>query len=207
METLYLTDNYDKTYTLHSTPIQVIHFYNETGVIHSCRSDIKTETGENAERINVLQVLKTDKSFRKEETEQEFVNKQMKKKINFSYLHNKKEYSYSQFRAVDKIILYLYVDNEFIKVVEQKDRTEVQLCDYDLSRLYYFNNDITLDIDGQIVKHTEFTGSKKEVEEELNKQAEDIYKNLSHIYGLRREEFNKLFNEYEIVKRQEPLLK
>ena len=143
METLYAQNG---TLYLYQRPVKTIHFYNDTGVIHSCSSTIYDENNEAISRLEVLQVLKTDKTFKKEETEQEFIQKQMKKKINFSYMV-KKSYSWDD----DKRILYLYVDNEYIKVLEQKDRIEVGLFDYSLSRGYTYINDITLEIDGKVI--------------------------------------------------------
>lgn len=199
METLYAQNG---TLYLYQRPVKTIHFYNDTGVIHSCSSTIYDENNEAISSLEVLQVLKTDKTFKKEETEQEFVNKQMKKKINFSYMV-KKSYSWDD----DKRILYLYVDNEYIKVIDQKDRIEVGLFDYSLSRGYTYINDITLEIDGKVVKHSECTKYEEKPDETLIAQAKAVFEKVQRLSYIREEEFNKIFNRYELVERKEPLLK
>lgn len=199
METLYAQND---TLYLYQRPVKTIHFYNETGVIHSCSSTIYDENNEAISSLDVLQVLKTDKTFKKEETEQEFIQKQMKKKINFSYMV-KKSYSWDD----DKRIVYLYVDNEYIKVLEQKDRIEVGLFDYSLSRGYTYLNDITLEIDGKVVKHSECTKYEEKPDETLIAQAKAVFEKVQRLSYIREEEFNKIFNRYELVERKEPLLK
>lgn len=199
METLYAQNG---TLYLYQRPVKTIHFYNDTGVIHSCSSTIYDENNEAISSLEVLQVLKTDKTFKKEETEQEFIQKQMKKKINFSYMV-KKSYSWDD----DKRILYLYVDNEYIKVLEQKDRIEVGLFDYSLSRGYTYINDITLEIDGKVVKHSECTKYEEKPDETLIAQAKAVFEKVQRLSYIREEEFNKIFNRYELVERKEPLLK
>ena len=199
METLYAQNG---TLYLYQRPVKTIHFYNDTGVIHSCSSTIYDENNEAISSLEVLQVLKTDKTFKKEETEQEFIQKQMKKKINFSYMV-KKSYSWDD----DKRILYLYVDNEYIKVLEQKDRIEVGLFDYSLSRGYTYINDITLEIDGKVVKHSECTKYEEKPDETLIAQAKAVFEKVQRLSYIREEEFNKIFNRYKLVERKEPLLK
>ena len=92
METLY-RGNYGSEFRLDSRYINKITFYDDNGIVCVCNKDIyKEDNKEEVEQLNILQVLKTDKSFRKQETEQEFINKQMKKKINFSYVGKEKKW-------------------------------------------------------------------------------------------------------------------
>ena len=200
METIYAERG---TLYLYQRPIRVIHFYNETGVIHSCyASTLYDKFNNEVDSLEVLQVLKTDKTFKKEETEQEFVQKQMKKKINFSYMV-KKSYSWDD----DKRVVYLYVDNEYIKVIDQKDRTEVGLYDYSLSRGYTHIHDITLEIDGKVVKHSERRNYEEKPDEILITQAKEVFEKVQRLAYIKEEEFNKIFNRFELVERKEPLLK
>ena len=92
METLY-KGNYGGEFRLDGRYINKITFYDDNGIVHVCDNDIRKEDNkEDVEQLSILQVLKTDKSFRKPETEQEFINKQMKKKINFSYIGKEKKW-------------------------------------------------------------------------------------------------------------------
>ena len=201
METIY-KNRYGGGYHTSTKDIHKIYIYNETGVIHTISTSLKEVNNEEVEQFNVLQILNTDKSFRKPETEQEFINKQMKKKINFSYLSEKKDH----WTKEHEIELFLYVDGEFLKVVEQKDRTEVRPIDYDFSREYNYYNDIILDFDGQIIKHSESTDYKVIADEELQKQAKELFDEIYRISYIQQSEFNRIFNKYNIVKRDTPLL-
>ena len=192
---------------LYCKPIRTIHFYNDTGVIHSASSTIYNENNEAVDRLEVLQILQTDKTFKKEETEQEFVKKQMKKHINFSYVV-KKRYSWKRYSwADDELIVYLYVDDEYIKVIDQKDRTEISLYDYSLSRGYTYINDITLEIDGKIVKHSENRNYEEKPDETLIAQAKAVFEKVNKFTYIKEGEFNRIFNRFELVERKEPLLK
>jgi hypothetical protein len=201
METIY-KNRYGGGYHTSIKDIHKIYIYNETGVIHTISTSLKEVNDEEVEQFNVLQILNIDKSFRKPETEQEFINKQMKKKINFSYLSEKKDH----WTKEHEIELFLYVDGEFLKVVEQKDRTEVRPMDYDFSREYSYYNDIILDFDGQIIKHSESTDYKVIADEELQKQAKELFDEIYRISYIQQSEFNRIFNKYNIVKRDMPLL-
>lgn len=202
METIY-KNRYGGGYHTSSKDIHRIHLYNESGVIHTMADGLLEVNNEHVEQFNVLHILNTDKSFRKPETEQEFINKNMKKKINFSYLSEKKDW----YTKEHEIELFLYVDGEFLKVIEQKDRVECRCNDYDFSREYSSYNDITLDFDGQIIKHSESTDYVVVADEELQKQAKKIFDECiyPHAY-IQQSEFNRIFNKYELVERKEPLL-
>lgn len=196
--------NYGNEFRLDGQYINKITFYDDNGVVHVCDNDIRNKDNkENVEQLSILQVLKTDKSFRKPETEQEFINKQMKKKINFSYIGKEKRWYDSE----NKLELFIYVDNEFVKVVNKKSRVEIGLNDYDFSKSYSYYTDITLDIDGQIVTHTSNDKYEVVAQEELQEQAKKIFNECIYPNAyIQQSDFNRIFNKYELVERKTPLL-
>ena len=194
METLY-KGNYGGEFRLDSRYINKITFYDDNGIVCVCNKDIyKEDNKEDVEQLNILQVLKTDKSFRKQETEQEFINKQMKKKINFSYIGKEKKWYDNE----NKLELFIYVDNEFVKLISKKQRVEVCLHEYDFTKGYTYFTDVILEVDGQIIKNTSY--DKHEA------QAKAIFDEIVRVSYIQESEFNRIFNQYKLVKRDTPLL-
>ena len=195
--------NYGGGLILDGRYINKITFYDDNGIVHVCDSDIRKEDNkENVEQLGILQVLKTDKSFRKPETEQEFINKQMKKKINFSYIGKEKRWYDSE----NKLELFIYVDNEFVKLISKKQRVEVCLHEYDFTKGYTYYTDVTLEVDGQIIKNTSYDKHEVIDQTELQAQAKALFDEVVRVSYIQESEFNRIFNEYELVKRKAPLL-
>ena len=202
METLY-KGNYGGEFRLDSRYINKITFYDDNGIVCVCNKDIyKEDNKEEVEQLNILQVLKTDKSFRKQETEQEFINKQMKKKINFSYIGKEKRW----YNDENKLELFIYVDNEFVKLISKKQRVEVCLHEYDFTKGYTYYTDVTLEVDGQIIKNTSYDKHEVIDQTELQAQAKALFDEVVRVSYIQESEFNIIFNEYELVKRKTPLL-
>ena len=202
METLY-KGNYGGEFRLDSRYINKITFYDDNGIVCVCNKDIyKEDNKEEVEQLNILQVLKTDKSFRKQETEQEFTNKQMKKKINFSYIGKEKRW----YNDENKLELFIYVDNEFVKLISKKQRVEVCLHEYDFTKGYTYYTDVTLEVDGQIIKNTSYDKHEVIDQTELQAQAKALFDEVVRVSYIQESEFNRIFNEYELVKRKAPLL-
>ena len=171
METLY-KGNYGGEFRLGSRYINKITFYDDNGIVCVCNKDIyKEDNKEEVEQLNILQVLKTDKSFRKQETEQEFINKQMKKKINFSYIGKEKRW----YNDENKLELFIYVDNEFVKLISKKQRVEVCLHEYDFTKGYTYFTDVILEVDGQIIKNTSYDKHEVIDQTELQEQAKALF--------------------------------
>ena len=202
METLY-KGNYGGEFRLDGRYINKITFYDDNGIVCVCNKDIyKEDNKEEVEQLNILQVLKTDKSFRKPETEQEFINKQMKKKINFSYIGKEKKWYDNE----NKLELFIYVDNEFVKLISKKQRVEVCLHEYDFTKGYTYYTDVTLEVDGQIIKNTSYDKHEVVDQTELQAQAKALFDEVVRVSYIQESEFNRIFNEYEFVKRKTPLL-
>ena len=202
METLY-KGNYGGEFRLDSRYINKITFYDDNGIVCVCNKDIlKEDNKEEVEQLNILQVLKTDKSFRKQETEQEFINKQMKKKINFSYIGKEKKWNDNE----NKLELFIYVDNEFVKLISKKQRVEVCLHEYDFTKGYTYFTDVILEVDGQIIKNTIYDKHEVVDQTELQEQAKALFDEVVRVSYIQESEFNRIFNEYELVKRKTPLL-
>ena len=202
METLY-KGNYGGEFRLDSRYINKITFYDDNGIVCVCNKDIyKEDNKEEVEQLNILQVLKTDKSFRKQETEQEFINKQMKKKINFSYIGKEKKWNDNE----NKLELFIYVDNEFVKLISKKQRVEVCLHEYDFTKGYTYYTDVILEVDGQIIKNTSYDKHEVVDQTELQEQAKALFDEVVRVSYIQESEFNRIFNEYELVKRKTPLL-
>ena len=202
METLY-KGNYGGEFRLDSRYINKITFYDDNGIVYVCNKDIyKEDNKEDVEQLNILQVLKTDKSFRKQETEQEFINKQMKKKINFSYIGKEKKWYDNE----NKLELFIYVDNEFVKLISKKQRVEVCLHEYDFTKGYTYFTDVILEVDGQIIKNTSYDKHEVVDQTELQEQAKALFDEVVRVSYIQGSEFNRIFNEYEFVKRKTPLL-
>ena len=202
METLY-KGNYGGEFRLDSRYINKITFYDDNGIVCVCNKDIyKEDNKEEVEQLNILQVLKTDKSFRKQETEQEFINKQMKKKINFSYIGKEKRW----YNDENKLELFIYVDNEFVKLISKKQRVEVCLHEYDFTKGYTYYTDVTLEVDGQIIKNTSYDKHEVIDQTELQAQAKALFDEVVRVSYIQESESNRIFNEYELVKRKTPLL-
>ena len=202
METLY-KGNYGGEFRLDGRYINKITFYDDNGIVHVCDNDIRKEDNkEDVEQLSILQVLKTDKSFRKSETEQEFINKQMKKKINFSYIGKEKRW----YNNENKLELFIYVDNEFVKLISKKQRVEVCLHEYDFTKGYSYYTDVTLEVDGQIIKNTSNDKYERVDQTELQAQAKALFDEVVRVSYIQESEFNRIFNEYEFVKRKTPLL-
>ena len=202
MDTLY-KGNYGSEFILDGRYINKITFYDDNGIVHVCDNDIRTEDNkEDVEQLSILQVLKTDKSFRKPETEQEFINKQMKKKINFSYIGKEKRW----YNNENKLELFIYVDNEFVKLISKKQRVEVCLHEYDFTKGYTYYTDVTLEVDGQIIKNTSNDKYERVDQTELQAQAKALFDEVVRVSYIQESEFNRIFNEYEFVKRKAPLL-
>lgn len=202
METLY-KGNYGGEFRLDGQYINKITFYDDNGIVHVCDNDIRKEDNkEDVEQLSILQVLKTDKSFRKPETEQEFINKQMKKKINFSYIGKEKRW----YNNENKLELFIYVDNEFVKLISKKQRVEVCLHEYDFTKGYTYYTDVTLEVDGQIIKNTSNDKYERVDQTELQAQAKALFDEVVRVSYIQESEFNRIFNEYEFVKRKTPLL-
>ena len=200
METLY-KGNYGGEFRLDSRYINKITFYDDNGIVCVCNKDIyKEDNKEEVEQLNILQVLKTDKSFRKQETEQEFTNKQMKKKINFSYIGKEKRW----YNDENKLELFIYVDNEFVKLISKKQRVEVCLHEYDFTKGYTYYTDVTLEVDGQIIKNTSYDKHEVIDQTELQAQAKALFDEVVRVSYIQESEFNRIFNEYELVKRKRP---
>ena len=195
--------NYGGEFRLDGRYINKITFYDDNGIVHVCDKDIyKEDNKEDVEQLSILQVLKTDKSFRKPETEQEFINKQMKKKINFSYIGKEKRW----YNNENKLELFIYVDNEFVKLISKKQRVEVCLHEYDFTKGYTYYTDVTLEVDGQIIKNTSNDKYKRVDQTELQAQAKALFDEVVRVSYIQESEFNRIFNEYEFVKRKTPLL-
>ena len=202
METLY-KGNYGGEFRLDSRYINKITFYDDNGIVHVCNKDIyKEDNKEEVEQLNILQVLKTDKSFRKQETEQEFINKQMKKKINFSYIGKEKKWYDNE----NKLELFIYVDNEFVKLISKKQRVEVCLHEYDFTKGYTYFTDVILEVDGQIIKNTSYDKHEVVDQTELQEQAKALFDEVVRVSYIQESEFNRIFNQYKLVKRDTPLL-
>ena len=202
METLY-KGNYGGEFRLDSRYINKITFYDDNGIVCVCNKDIyKEDNKEDVEQLNILQVLKTDKSFRKQETEQEFINKQIKKKINFSYIGKEKKWNDNE----NKLELFIYVDNEFVKLISKKQRVEVCLHEYDFTKGYTYYTDVILEVDGQIIKNTSYDKHEVVDQTELQAQAKALFDEVVRVSYIQESEFNRIFNEYELVKRKAPLL-
>ena len=202
METLY-KGNYGGEFRLGSRYINKITFYDDNGIVCVCNKDIyKEDNKEDVEQLNILQVLKTDKSFRKQETEQEFINKQMKKKINFSYIGKEKRW----YNDENKLELFIYVDNEFVKLISKKQRVEVCLHEYDFTKGYTYYTDVTLEVDGQIIKNTSYDKHEVIDQTELQAQAKALFDEVVRVSYIQESEFNRIFNQYKLVKRDTPLL-
>ena len=202
METLY-KGNYGGEFRLDGRYINKITFYDDNGIVCVCNKDIyKEDNKEDVEQLNILQVLKTDKSFRKQETEQEFNEKQMKKKINFSYIGKEKRW----YNNENKLELFIYVDNEFVKLISKKQRVEVCLHEYDFTKGYTYYTDVTLEVDGQIIKNTSYDKHEVVDQTELQEQAKALFDEVVRVSYIQESEFNRIFNEYELVKRKAPLL-
>ena len=202
METLY-KGNYGGEFRLDGRYINKITFYDDNGIVHVCDRDIRKEDNkERVEQLSILQVLKTDKSFRKQETEQEFINKQMKKKINFSYIGKEKKWYDNE----NKLELFIYVDNEFVKLISKKQRVEVCLHEYDFTKGYTYFTDVILEVDGQIIKNTSYDKHEVIAQTELQAQAKALFDEVVRVSYIQESEFNRIFNEYELVKRKAPLL-
>jgi len=198
----------DYHYTLNSLNLNVhkIHLYDDTGIIHTISdNDIKDSNGEKVDQLSILQVLKLDKSFKKENTKQDYINKQMKKQINFSFISDKKYESLWQ--KFDMLELFLYVDNEYIKVIKSEDKVIIRPNNYDFTRSYDYYNVITFEVDGELVTHSESTDYKVIADEKLQEQAKKIFDECIYpIAYIQQSEFNRIFNEYKLVKRDKPLL-
>ena len=202
METLY-KGNYGGEFRLDSRYINKITFYDDNGIVCVCNKDIyKEDNKEEVEQLNILQVLKTDKSFRKQETEQEFINKQMKKKINFSYIGKEKKWYDNE----NKLELFIYVDNEFVKLISKKQRVEVCLHEYDFTKGYTYFTDVILEVDGQIIKNTSYDKHEVVDQTELQEQAKALFDEVVRVSYIQESEFNRIFNQYKLVKRDTPLL-
>ena len=202
MQKLY-RGNYGSEFRLDSRYINKITFYDDNGIVCVCNKDIyKEDNKEEVEQLNILQVLKTDKSFRKQETEQEFINKQMKKKINFSYIGKEKRW----YNNENKLELFIYVDNEFVKLISKKQRVEVCLHEYDFTKGYTYYTDVTLEVDGQIIKNTSNDKYERIDQTELQAHAKALFDEVVRVSYIQESEFNRIFNEYELVKRKAPLL-
>ena len=202
MDTLY-KGNYGGEFRLDGRYINKITFYDDNGIVHVCDNDIRKEDNkEDVEQLSILQVLKTDKSFRKPETEQEFINKQMKKKINFSYIGKEKRWDKNE----NKLELFIYVDNEFVKLISKKQRVEVCLHEYDFTKGYSYYTDVTLEVDRQIIKNTSNDKYERVDQTELQAQAKALFDEVVRVSYIQESEFNRIFNEYEFVKRKTPLL-
>ena len=202
MDTLY-KGNYGGEFRLDSRYINKITFYDDNGIVCVCNKDIyKEDNKEEVEQLNILQVLKTDKSFRKQETEQEFINKQMKKKINFSYIGKEKKW----YNDENKLELFIYVDNEFVKLISKKQRVEVCLHEYDFTKGYTYYTDVTLEVDGQIIKNTSYDKHEVVDQTELQEQAKALFDEVVRVSYIQESEFNRIFNQYKLVKRDTPLL-
>ena len=202
METLYRA-NYGSEFRLDSRQINKITFYDDNGIVCVCNKDIyKEDNKEEVEQLNILQVLKTDKSFRKQETEQEFINKQVKKKINFSYIGKEKRW----YDDENKLELFIYVDNEFVKLISKKQRVEVCLHEYDFTKGYTYFTDVILEVDGQIIKNTSYDKHEVVDQTELQEQAKALFDEVVRVSYIQESEFNRIFNQYKLVKRDTPLL-
>lgn len=178
-------------------------FYNKDGIICTADYDsLEDVDGNRFTDFNVLQVLKTEKTFRKEETEQAFVNKQMKKGINFSIpLKDKTWYGDT------RVKLFLYVDNEFITIKEQvKSKSETVYASI-LEKAVYNYTTYTFEIDGKIavLKHLDTIDHVKY--EEIKQQAKELFNEVYRIAYIDNEKFNQIFNEYELVRRETPLIR
>ena len=202
METLY-RGNYGGELRLDGRYINKITFYDDNGIVCVCNKDIlKEDNKEEVEQLNILQVLKTDKSFRKQETEQEFINKQVKKKINFSYIGKEKKWYDNE----NKLELFIYVDNEFVKLISKKQRVEVCLHEYDFTKGYTYFTDVILEVDGQIIKNTSYDKHEVVDQTELQEQAKALFDEVVRVSYIQESEFNRIFNQYKLVKRDTPLL-
>ena len=202
MQKLY-RGNYGGEFRLDSHYINKITFYDDNGIVCVCNKDIyKEDNKEEVEQLNILQVLKTDKSFRKQETEQEFINKQMKKKINFSYIGKEKRW----YNNENKLELFIYVDNEFVKLISKKQRVEVCLHEYDFTKGYTYYTDVILEVDGQIIKNTSNDKYERVDQTELQAQAKALFDEVVRVSYIQESEFNRIFNQYKLVKRDTPLL-
>lgn len=182
--------------------IDKIHFYNETGIVHTSEFPLKDTKDEKVKSFRVADITDINKTFRKEETYKKFLSKMFTSKTNFT-LPTKKE-----ILGVPYVTLFLYIDNENIKLLKQETSTEESLQEYNFDKIIWHYITSTLSINDITIKDKRLNKSEIVNYEDLQKEARKMYQEVKNVcYGISESDFFKLFNQYELVKRQGPLLK
>ena len=172
-----------------------VTFYDDNGVIFRTNSTYSLKY-DDSKPIKVLNILKNKSKFRKAETRNAFIEKCMKEKINFYYQNAGGVYPH----------LYLYVDNEYIKLIKEDTYTKIEPNESTLELLYYEVANVELEIFGVHVTGSEIRLDKIEKQEELAKQATELYNEINEYVYIGKNSINALFNRYKLVKRDTPLL-
>ena len=184
--------------------INKIHFYNETGIIHTSEFPLKDEKGEIVKAFKVASITDFNKTFRKEETYKKFLNKMFASKTNFT-LPTKKDIF-----GIPYVDLFIYIDNESVILLKQETSTEESLHAYNFDKFVNHYTTSTLSINNVTIvdKHLDRIEvvNYKELQEQARKVYQDI-KDTYNLYGINESDFFKLFNQYELIKRKEPLMK
>ena len=190
-------------YTInHMTVINNIHFYNETGIVHTSEFPLKNEKGEAIKTFKVTDITTIDKTFRKEETYKKFLDKMLATKTNFTIITKK------DILGVPYVNLFLYIDNENIKLLKQEANIEESLQERNLDKIVFHYTTSTLLINNITVIDKYLDKVETVPYKELQEQARKMYQEIKNIcYGLDESNFFKIFNQYELIKRKKPLLK
>ena len=71
---------------------------------------------------------------------------------------------------------------------------------------YTYFTDVTLEVDGQIIKNTSYDKHEVVDQTELQEQAKALFDEVVRVSYIQESEFNRIFNQYKLVKRDTPLL-
>lgn len=207
MENIYGGGTYNKAYHIDNKKIRNIVFYNDKGIVYTGH-DFGT-TGQKDEHGNLIypyyvRVLQVKRVSGKKDTEkhQELLNKLLKSKTNFS-LSVVGERDRNEFLTD----LYLYVDNKFIEILDLSIRQSVYVSQSSLTKTIYTYNLMKVRIAQTTLELETFDNQTQADTELIQAQAKALYEKVRGVMYIEEDKFNQLFNQYELIKRTEPLLK
>ena len=197
MNRVYLSSRY---YSYGRNDIEEISFYDDNGIIISS-TDLKDSDNKQLQEFKVLEILEENKVFRKDEVKQKFIDKCMKKKINFSHVYKTNNLWGNTYH------LYIYVDNEFLKLVDKKKEVKTTYNACAFSRHYTTFCTCTFNSLGEVFKAHSIESFEAVEDKKLQEQANKIFQEcISPLAYISQSEFNRIYNEYDLVKREAPLL-
>ncbi len=188
------------SYILDDKLVDSITFFNKDGILITEQRGCLTRTnlGGSVSSLSVLNILRCV-GFRSEEKRQKFIEKQINKDepVNFAIHKGGKNGMFD---------LFLYVDNEYIKMLAYSDYDQPSVHEATLTKEIMKMRKCAFKICNESVEVTQYMGVVPVDTSEIQKQALELFDKIYEVAYIQKDRFFEIFNLCEIKLRDKPLL-